>query len=113
MPSMYPQVSILSPIHLSKIGHIIGAYSSIQFDKKACRTSPLSGDTYITKLLKSNDQWILEVLCMPKEAFTELCHRMSTRAGGLKVGEKVTIEQPIAIFLSVVGHGCSNTEVQE
>ena len=48
-----------------------------------------------------------------KETFTELCDWMVTGGGGLKPGEKVTIEQQIAIFLSVVGHSCSNREVQE
>jgi len=50
---------------------------------------------------------------MPKETFIELCDWMVNGGGGLRVGEKVTIEQQIAIFLSVAGHGCSNREVQE
>ena len=50
---------------------------------------------------------------MSKETFTELCDWMITGGGGLKAGVKITIEQQIAIFLSVVGHGGSNREVQE
>jgi len=91
---------------------IVGAYGCLYMEKRPWRTSPLSGDVYIRELLTSNEQRILEVFQMPKNPFLELCDWMRGY-GGLKAVKKVTVEEQVAIFLAVVGHGSTNREVQE
>jgi len=67
---------------------------------------------YIKELLTSNERRILEVFRMPKETFLGLCDWMR-EYGWLKATKKVTVEEQVAIFLAVVGHGSTNREVQE
>ncbi|KAG0642227.1 hypothetical protein HOY80DRAFT_881907, partial [Tuber brumale] len=55
---------------------------------------------------------IHEVIYMPQEAFLDLCDWMCSE-GGLKTGDKITIEQQVAIFLEIVGHNSMNRQVQD
>lgn len=115
MPVMSPSNSPQNPLsaaQLCELETIVGAHGCLNLDKRPCRTSPQSGDMYIQELLTSNEPRILEVFQMPKDTFLGLCDWMK-EYGRLKEAKKVTVEEQVAIFLAVVGHGSTNREVQE
>ena len=112
MPAHHSPPKPLSAGQLCQQGTIVGAYGCLYLEKRPCRISQLSGDVYIRELLTSNEQRILEVFRMPKNTFLELCDWMRGYRG-LKAAQKVTVEEQVAIFLAVVGHGSTNREVQE
>ena len=104
--------ALFSPSQLCQIGQLVGTYASVHFDREPCRTCPLSGKEYIAELLTSNPRRIHEVLRMPKDTFLELGNWLGQNAG-LANSRKMSVEQQLAMFLAIVGHRCSNREVQE
>ena len=108
----HPNPPLFSPATLCTLGPIIGSYAGLHFDKEACRTSPLSGREYIAELLTSNERRIHEVLCMPKTTFLDLGNWLVLN-GGLGESRKKSVDQQLAMFLAIVGHRCTNCEVQE
>jgi len=104
--------NLLNPSNLCAIGELVGRYASQQFENEPCRTSPLSGKQYIAELLSSNARRIHEVLRMPKSTFLDL-QKWLIRHGNLVEGRKMSTEQQLSMFLAVVGHRCTNREVQE
>ena len=108
----HPNPPLLSSSTLCMLGLIIGSYAGLHFDKEACRTSPLSGKEYIAELLTSNERRIHEVLRMPKSTFLDL-GRWLVLNSGLGESQKMSVDQQLAMFLAIVGHRCTNREVQE
>lgn len=94
------------------IGQRVGEYASRAYEKTPCRTSPLSGKSYVAELLTSNERRIHEVLRMPKGTFLDLRDWLVTNSG-LHDTRKMTSEQQLVMFLAIVGHGSTNREVQE
>jgi len=72
----------------------------------------LSGKEYIAELLTSKERRIHEGLRMPKNTFLELGNWLGQNAGQVE-SRKMSVEQQLAMFLAIVGHRCSNREVQE
>ena len=91
---------------------IIGSYADLYLDKEAYRTSPLSRKEYITKLLTSNERYIHEVLLMPKSTFLNLGNWLVLNSR-LGKSQKMSVYQQLAMLLAIVGHRCTNREVQE
>ena len=108
----YPNPFLFSPATLCTLGLIIESYAGLHFDQEACCTLPLRGREYIAELLTSNERRIHEVLRMPKTTFLDLGNRLVLN-GGLGESRKMSVNQQLAMFLAIVGHRCTNLEVQE
>ena len=81
-------------------------------EKIPYRTSPLTGNAYLTELLTGNPRRVSEVLGMSAATFNKLCewiHNYTLLRGtrGMSLNEKVTM------FVWTLIHGASNREVQE
>jgi len=109
----HPNPPLLSSSTLCMLGLIIvGSYVGLHFDKEVCRTSPSSGKEYIAELLTLNEIRIHEVLRMPKSTFLDL-GRWLVLNSGLGESWKMSVDQQLAMFPAIVGHRCTNCEVQE
>jgi hypothetical protein len=112
---MSRKIDLLSTENLALIAATASAaYTQPLFEKIPMRTSTLSGAVYLREvLLSENPRRCFEILRMPKEAFTALCHW--TRSKGLLADStrSISVEEQIAMFLAVVTRNESNRAIQE
>ena len=76
-------------------------------------TSQLSGQLYVNEVLNGNPRRSYEVLRMPKDVFNNLCHWFTMHQLLQPSRKGVGVEEQVMMFLAIVGHGCSNRQVQE
>jgi hypothetical protein len=93
---------------------IAGALAVV-FEKQPCRTSRLTGRAFVEELVQSdtNPRRFMEVLRMQPATFEALC-KWFEDSGLLQPSRKgFWVEEQVAIFLFIVGHGASNRDAQD
>jgi len=76
--------------------------------KQRCRTSILTGRMYIQELLTGHSGRFKEVARMQLPTFSAICQDLR-KADTLAI----SVEEQLAMFLSITGHRWSNRNVQE
>ncbi|XP_060204178.1 uncharacterized protein LOC132632317 [Lycium barbarum] len=66
-------------------------------------TSSLSGQSYTLELLSGSSRQCLELMRMSRDAYVRLCQNFRHN-GWLTDSKYVSVEEKIAIFLSIIGH---------
>ncbi|GMP56931.1 hypothetical protein CsSME_00021221 [Camellia sinensis var. sinensis] len=82
--------------------------------KTPCRTSILTGNTWICELYAGHMGRFEENVCMPKEVFAALCETL-VNDFGLQVPQRphgLAVEESVAMFIHVL-KGKQNREIQE
>ena len=79
--------------------------------KQRCRTSILTGRMYIQELLTGHSRRFKEVARMQLPTFSAICQDL--RKVGLADTLAISVEEQLAMFLSITGHRWSNRNVQE
>ena len=77
-----------------------------------CRTSPLSGYSYLKELLGGHAGRVYDVLRMEASTFKELCDWLQNNTA-LKTTRSMTLDEKVAMFIWTFAHGESNRAVQE
>ncbi|PHT89049.1 hypothetical protein T459_04162 [Capsicum annuum] len=80
--------------------------------KFPCKNSLHTGFYFIKEVLEGHDRRCYEMFRMEKHIFFELRKTLKEQYG-LKATRNMTIEDMIAMFLMVVGHGVGNRMIQE
>jgi len=79
--------------------------------KERVRTSVLTGRMYMQELLNGHPRRFKEITRMELPTFLAICQDLQEVE--LKETLNVSVEEQLTMFLSVVGHGWSNRDVQE
>jgi hypothetical protein len=79
--------------------------------KERCRTSVLTGRMYVQELLNGHARRFQEIMRMQLTTFLAICQDL--REVEIKETLNISVEEQLAMFLSVVGHRWSNRDVQE
>lgn len=104
--------SLLNPQTLCQLALTIAKYESSLLNKNP-RIPSQTGDAYLKEVLAcGNHNRIQHVLRMPLSTFEHLSKWMHERKI-LISGKRVSVEEQLAIFLSIVGKNWSNREAQE
>jgi hypothetical protein len=104
------KIDLLSTENLTLIA------ANVILERIPMRTSSLSRAAYLHEVLlsKKNPRRCFEVLRLPKETFTALCHWHWTRSKCLLADtRRVSVEEQIAMFLAVITRNKSNRAIQE
>ncbi|CAJ2645509.1 unnamed protein product [Trifolium pratense] len=91
----------------SLLAALVGQYAINNLCKEPCRTSELTGHSWV----QGNPTRCYEMLRMEKHIFNKLCNELVEH--GLKSSKRMTIEEMVAMFLVIVGHGVGNRMIQE
>src|SRR5579859_8147721 len=78
---------------------------------RPCRTSLLTGQMYIQELLTGHPGRFKEVASMELPTFSTICQDL--RKVGLADTLSISVEEQLAMFLSITGHRWSNRNVRE
>jgi hypothetical protein len=92
-------------------GMIILCISGLRELGELCRTSLLSGHSYVQELLNGHPRRFKEVAQMDHETFHSICGDL--RKAGLEDTLGVTVEEAFLIFLFIVGDAMGNCITQE
>ncbi|XP_050897585.1 uncharacterized protein LOC127104449 [Lathyrus oleraceus] len=95
----------------SFVAALIGEYAVSQLCKEPCRTSELSGHAWVQEILQGNSTRCYEMFRMEKHIFNLICTKLVEH--GLKSSKRMGVEEMVAMFLVVVGHGVGNRMIQE
>ncbi|CAL5327299.1 unnamed protein product [Camellia sinensis] len=87
-------------------------YAENYLNKQPCRTSALIGHQWMLELQHGNATRIYEKFRMDRDVFYQLCNLLETNYE-LQSGEKVEVQQQVAIFLFIVGQHANNRNAQE
>ncbi|XP_075080532.1 uncharacterized protein LOC107781857 [Nicotiana tabacum] len=63
----------------------------------------LSGDKYTSELFSGSSRQCLELMCMSRDAYVQLCQHFRHK-GWLVDSKHISVEEKIAIFLTIIGH---------
>ena len=92
-------------------GILVGEYALKYLCKQPCRTSELTGHKWVQEILHGNDRRCYEMFRMDKHVFSLLCTALVEC--GLKSTNRMGVEEMVAMFLHVLGHGVGNRIIQE
>ena len=92
---------------------VIQYYADTYYHKTPCRISNLSGEQYVESLIQQHHtRRIQEIFRMPLYTFLQLeiwlkeyTHLQSSR--------HITVNEKLAMFLAITGHGTTNRGIQE
>ncbi|XP_024641527.2 uncharacterized protein [Medicago truncatula] len=90
---------------------LLGEYATKYLCKEPCRTSELTGHAWVQEILQGNPTRCYEMFRMEKHIFHKLCHELVEH--DLKSSKHMGVEEMVAMFLVVVGHGVGNRMIQE
>ncbi|CAL5372908.1 unnamed protein product [Camellia sinensis] len=76
--------------------------------KEPCGTSSLTGGKWMVELQEGNQTRIFENFRMEREVFYQLCTKY-----GLETGQRVSVQEQVAIFLYIVGGDTRNINAQK
>jgi len=93
------------------VSALVGEYVVNHLCKEPCRTSELKGHSWVQEILQGNPTRCYEMFRMEKHVFNLLCIELVEL--GLKSSNRMTVEEMVAMFLVVVGHGVGNRMIQE
>ena len=95
------------------IATLVGQYETPFYDKTPSHTSVLLAPRYVEELLSSkNHQRILDVFRMPLAIFLAL-RDWYVDHDYLQPTRYMSVEEPLAIFLKIIGENASNRMAQE
>jgi hypothetical protein len=97
--------------HASLVAALTGEYAIKHLCKEPCRTSKLTGHAWVKEILQGNPTRCYEMFRMEKHIFHKLCTELVNH--GLKSTNHIGVEEMVAMFLVVVGHGVGNRMIQE
>jgi hypothetical protein len=80
--------------------------------KEPCKTSSRTGYKWIMKILQGNHVKCKQNFRMEIHVFIYLCKKLNERYNW-RGTRKLTVEELVAIFLSILGHGFGNRIVQK
>ncbi|RHN70855.1 hypothetical protein MtrunA17_Chr3g0140031 [Medicago truncatula] len=86
------------------VAALVGEYAVNHLCKEPCRTSELTGHSWVQEILQGNPTRCYEMFRMEKHVFNLLCTELVEL--GLKSSNRMTVEEMVAMFLVAVGHGC-------
>ena len=86
-------------------------YISTYVDRKPCRTSVLSGASWVHELLTGHEVRCFQNLRMHSSVFSRVVSILET--AGLEPSRYIGIEERVSIFLYIVGQAASNRAAQE
>jgi hypothetical protein len=95
----------------SLLAALIGEYAVNNLCKEPCRTSELTCHSWVQEILQGNPTRCYEMFRMEKDIFNKLCTELVEH--GLKSSKSMTVEEMVAMFLVIVGHGVGNRMIQE
>jgi len=95
----------------SSVAALMGEYAVKHLCKEPCRTSELTGHAWVKEVLQGNPTRCYEMFRMEKHTFHKLCTKLVDH--GLKPTNHIGVEEMVAMFLLVVGHGVGNRMIQE
>ena len=90
---------------------VLGVTDSIRAEKERHQTG-LAGKEYLQELLSSTEPTIYEVLRMKKKTFFLLCNWLETNTK-LQSTWRTSIQEQVAMFLSILNYGASARQVKE
>ncbi|XP_024634373.2 uncharacterized protein [Medicago truncatula] len=93
------------------VAALVGEYAVNHLCKEPCRTSELTGHSWVQEILQGNPTRCYEMFRMEKHVFNLLCTELVEL--GLKSSNRMTVEEMVAMFLVAVGHGVGNRMIQE
>jgi len=93
------------------VAALMGEYTVKNLCKEPCRTSELSRHAWVKEVLEENPTRCYEMFQMKKHIFHKLCTKLVEH--GLKPTNHIGVEEMVAMFLLVVGHGVGNRMIQE
>jgi hypothetical protein len=95
----------------SLLAALIGEYAVNNLCKEPYRTSELTGHSWVQEILQGNPTRCYEMFRMEKHIFNKLCTELVEH--GLKASKPMAVEEMVAMFLVIVGHGVGNRMIQE
>ncbi|KAJ8533606.1 hypothetical protein K7X08_006930 [Anisodus acutangulus] len=93
------------------VSALVGEYAVKNLCKEPCRSSELTGHAWVQEILQGNPTHCYEMFRMIKHTFNLLCTELVEH--GLKSSNRMGVEEIVAMFLVVVGHGVGNRMIQE
>ncbi|XP_028061231.1 uncharacterized protein LOC114264730 isoform X2 [Camellia sinensis] len=99
-------------ILLATVATVAVTYATNYLMKEPCRTSSLTGGKWMEELQEGNQTRIFENFRMEREVFYQLCDLLHTKYG-LETGQRVSVQEQVAIFLYIVGGDTRNINTQE
>jgi len=101
-------IYLKNPIFLAAL---LSEYATKNLCKESCRTSELTGHALVQEILQGNPTRCYEMFQMEKHIFHKLCIELVEH--DLKSSKHMGVEEMVAMFLVVVGHGVGNRMIQE
>ena len=93
------------------VAALIGQYAVNHLCKQPCRTSEQTGHAWVREILQGHPIRCYEMFRMEKHIFLKLCTELVDH--GLKPTSRMVVEEMVAMFLNMVGHGIGNRMLQE
>jgi hypothetical protein len=93
------------------VSALVGEYAVNHLCKEPCRISELTSHSLVQEILQGNATHCYAMFRMEKHVFNLLCSELVEL--GLKSCNRMTVEEMVAMFLVVVGHGVGNRMIQE
>ena len=95
----------------SYVAALVGEYAIMHICKEPRRTSEHTGHTWVYEILQGHPIHCYEMFRMEKFIFHKLCTELVEQ--GLKETKGMRVQEMVAIFLNMVGHGLGNRMLQE
>ena len=97
--------------YASYVAALVGDYVIMHICKEPRRTSEHTGHTWVYEILQGHPIHCYEMFRMEKFIFHKLCTELFEQ--GLKETKGMRVQEMVAIFLNMVGHGLGNRMLQE
>ncbi|KAH7865285.1 hypothetical protein Vadar_004650 [Vaccinium darrowii] len=91
---------------------ILHIHNQTYMAKEPCRTSAFTGAKWIAELNVGHPKRMYQAFRMSKTNFLALCQLLESRYG-LRVAERISVQEQVAIFLWIVGQRANNRSAQE
>ncbi|XP_058217504.1 uncharacterized protein LOC131328595 [Rhododendron vialii] len=91
---------------------IINIHNDAYMGKEPCRTSALTGAAWVAELNVGHPKRMYQSFRMSKIKFFTLCELLESRYG-LEEGERISVQEQVAIFLWIVGQRANDKNAQE
>ena len=92
--------------------NLIGDYEYKFYNKVPVRISALSGQEFVSELLKESGTVCYELLRMEKACYINLCNELRNK-NYLEDSREVFLEEQVAMFLFIIGHNVRHRVVAD
>nr|KYP47354.1 hypothetical protein KK1_031037 [Cajanus cajan] len=93
------------------VSALISEYAIKYLCKEPCRSSDQTGHSWVQDILQGHPIRCYEMFRMEKHVFNQLCFELVEC--GLKATKQMGVQEMVAMFLNMVGHGVGNRMIQE